>query len=945
MSRPAWAYIWGVLLVGGALVAASLPDLLQPAAPWAAWAVFTALATLAQLFKTLFKSKEQSNDGATLYSPMYVFLFAGVLLLPPGFFVLLVAIPHLIEWARERSVKSDLLRQWYIQPFNIANHIIAGAIAAWVYRSFGVGQTVSMSPAPVFGVALAALIYVLLNHLLVGQALVLARGVSWQQSGVLGMETLLSDFVMVSLGYTVALLWELNPWFTAPVLSPLVLIYRALQVPQLKKEAQTDGKTGLLNAHHFNQLYIAEIDRARRFGRPVAFVMADLDLLRNINNTYGHLAGDAVLAGIGRIIRETVREYDIAGRFGGEEFAIVLPEADLPAARALAERLRLAVEAAVFTVGPNAAPISATMSIGVACFPEDAHAPAALTHEADVAVYQAKLQGRNCVVYASDVPHFIKLAQAQPAGVEIGHTQYAAAFSGAPRAELNGATPRPPAQPAPRLTAPAPPPAPVAEAAPPAPRRYSVNFLRLFVGAITVLALGVTVFGFMQGDKLDVIGIGLLLALTAIFEVLQINVYGDNTASVTVATVFAAAVIGGIPGAALAAAAVALTHYVRQRPALYKTGFNWSTHLLAGVAPALIMKLGIPLEIENLLLLALPVLAASLVFFIFDTGLIACAISLASGADLVGTWRKQFQWLAGHYVVLGVIGLFLGIAYTKLGPGGVLVFTLPVLMMRYAQQQYVERTRQSVLELKRMNVELAQANQEVVAASEAIQQLNDELFVTLSKILDARDPYVGGHAEQVSSYAVAIAEELRLSPERIKHVRQAGYLHDIGKIAISEQVLHKPARLTEEEYEYVKTHAAIGAQLLESSLALRHLAPYVRSHHERWDGCGYPDGLAGEEIPLEARILSVCDSVEAMASDRPYSRGKSVSEIITEVKRCAGSHFDPQVAEVFVHIAERERERFVINSAREVVRKHGDSLDAVLLGAGWLVPQVQPPFA
>ena len=390
---------------------------------------------------------------------------------------------------------------------------------------------------------------------------------------------------------------------------------------------------------------------------------------------------------------------------------------------------------------------------------------------------------------------------------------------------------------------------------------------------------------------------------------------------------------------------MALTHYVRQRPALYKTGFNWSTHLLAGVAPALMMQLGIPLQIENLLLLALPVLLASLVFFLFDTGLIACAISLASGADLVGTWRKQFQWLAGHYVVLGVIGLFLGIAYTAQGPGGVLVFTLPVLMMRYAQQQYVERTRQSVQELKRMNVELEQANQEVVTASQAIQQLNDELFVTLSKILDARDPYVGGHAEQVSSYAVAIAEELRLPPDRIQHVRQSGYLHDIGKIAISEHVLHKPSRLTEEEYEYVKTHAAIGAQLLESSQALRHLAPFVRSHHERWDGRGYPDGLAGEEIPLEARILSVCDFVEAMASDRPYSRGKSVSEIIAEVKRCAGSHFDPQVAEVFVRIAERERERFVINSAREVVRKHGDSLDAVLVGAGWLMPQVQPPFA
>jgi diguanylate cyclase (GGDEF)-like protein len=141
-------------------------------------------------------------------------------------------------------------------------------------------------------------------------------------------------------------------------------------------------------------------------------IMADLDLLRNINNTYGHLAGDTVLAGIGQIIHENIREYDIAGRFGGEEFTIVLPEVGSAEARSFAERLREAVEAASFVVRTSDTPIRTTISLGVACFPWDAAMPTDLIHESDVAVYHAKLKGRNCVVCASDVPHSIRLESA-----------------------------------------------------------------------------------------------------------------------------------------------------------------------------------------------------------------------------------------------------------------------------------------------------------------------------------------------------------------------------------------------------------------------------------------------------------------------------------------------------------------------------------------------------
>ena len=161
--------------------------------------------------------------------------------------------------------------------------------------------------------------------------------------------------------------------------------------------------------------------------------------------------------------------------------------------------------------------------------------------------------------------------------------------------------------------------------------------------------------------------------------------------------------------------------------------------------------------------------------------------------------------------------------------------------------------------------------------------------MTLSKILDARDPYVGGHAEQVSRTR-GIAADWACRAERIA-ARAPGRLP-----ARHRQDRHLRAsaaqagQLTEEEYEYVKTHAAMGGEFLETSQALRHLAPFVRGHHERWDGTGYPTAARRGNPAGSAYPARVCDAVEAMASDRPYRQGKSVSEIIAEVKRCAGTH-------------------------------------------------------
>jgi diguanylate cyclase (GGDEF)-like protein len=166
-------------------------------------------------------------------------------------------------------------------------------------------------------------------------------------------------------------------------------------------EARVDAKTGLFNARHFAAALADELARAQRFDRPLSLMMADLDLLRDINNNHGHLAGDAVLKGIADVFRMQLRHYDVPARFGGEEFSILLPETPREKALEIAERIRAAVAESRFEVEMSTDPIEATVSIGVAGFPTDGTGANELIHQADLAVYRAKLQGRNCVLGAS----------------------------------------------------------------------------------------------------------------------------------------------------------------------------------------------------------------------------------------------------------------------------------------------------------------------------------------------------------------------------------------------------------------------------------------------------------------------------------------------------------------------------------------------------------------
>ena len=390
MSPPARAYY--SLLVAGALAAAiaGIALLRADTSDWLAFLGLTVVAALAQLF-IVEKGSHQS------YRTAIAFILAAAILLPPGFIVLLALLHYLPAWLKFR-------KRWVIQIFNVVNTTLA-ALAAWAAFHALSNSNVLMVGDGRFALAgLAACVaFVGVNHALLSGMISLTSGTKPWSTGLFGFESLSTDLGLAALGVGVAAFWSVNGWLILFVVAPLVLIYRAMYVPQLQEKARLDPKTGLLNAREFEVTLVTELERSQRSGAPLSLLMADLDFLRDVNNTYGHLAGDVVIKGIADELRAQMRRYDVAARFGGEEFSVLLPETPHAQAVLIAERIRVAAAERLFEVDSSPEPIRITLSIGIATCPDDATGSKELVHEADLAVYAAKAGGRNRVISRSEV--------------------------------------------------------------------------------------------------------------------------------------------------------------------------------------------------------------------------------------------------------------------------------------------------------------------------------------------------------------------------------------------------------------------------------------------------------------------------------------------------------------------------------------------------------------
>jgi diguanylate cyclase (GGDEF)-like protein/putative nucleotidyltransferase with HDIG domain len=718
------------------------------------------------------------------------------------------------------------------------------------------------------------------------------------------------DLTFLTFGAMLNVVWNTSPYAMVLFLFPLYLIYMTLRIPALERQTEIDQKTGLFNHQYFMQHLAKELDRANRFDRPLSVIMLDLDLLRNINNTYGHLAGDEVLIGVARILKQSVRDYDVVARFGGEEFAILLPETALQQSYERAENIRHAIERSGFAIATSVTPIKATISIGLAERESFTQTIQEIIHNADTALYHSKLDGRNkSSAYKNDAyvgliggsqkveplsENQNKESQMAPTAETV--VDYSAANKKYIKVE----------------SAPEPNGAPAAEKSSNKPKENTAahfQYVYIYIGTLAALStlLSYALYRiepalFQINWMQSLVGLLLCMVFVVLAEMYSVDMYFGKTSLSTSAVPMLA---GGILFGPLAGIILSVTYAasvgIKYRSQFDKYIFNFSNQVIAVMLYTVMLHLlGQPLDRYPIGIQAIFIVGAALIVYTVNASL----ISIGMGIDLHQSpsyiWKEQYAWLVTIYIGIGLITTAYIFGYRAEGIIGAVLMMVPLLLLRISQKQYVDRTREAVTELREKNIALERTAVE-------INQLNDGLLDTLAEIIDLRDPYVLGHSKRVTTYATMIAERMGLNPKQVELIRKGSLLHDVGKLGIAMEILAKPGKLSTEEYEVIKNHPQIGARLLEKNPSLRSLIAIVRHHHEFYNGQGYPDGLSGYKIPIEARIVSVADAIEAMASDRPYRKARKHQQIIDEIKKFSGSQFDPNVVERAVNLLESER--------------------------------------
>src|SRR6516164_5474011 len=272
--------------------------------------------------------------------------------------------------------------------------------------------------------------------------------------------------------------------------------------------------------------------------------------------------------------------------------------------------------------------------------------------------------------------------------------------------------------------------------------------------------------------------------------------------------------------------------------------------------------------------------AASTTYFAMNTMSVSGIIAMTERRNPILVWKECYLWSFPYYLLGALIAGGVSIINRSLG-WQVAILVLPVVYWIYrSYRTYLDR-----LEAEKKH-------------TEAIADLHLRTIEALSLAIEAKDHNTHGHLRRVQIYAMQIGKDLNVTESELNAIRAAAMLHDIGKLAVPEHILSKPGRVTPEEFEKLKIHPIVGAEILDRVQFPYPVVPIVRSHHEKWNGTGYPDGFAGEAIPIGARILAAVDYLDALASDRPYRRALGLDEAMERVRAESGKCFDPKVVEI-----------------------------------------------
>ncbi|MEW6321814.1 MAG: HD domain-containing phosphohydrolase [Acidobacteriota bacterium] len=419
---------------------------------------------------------------------------------------------------------------------------------------------------------------------------------------------------------------------------------------------------------------------------------------------------------------------------------------------------------------------------------------------------------------------------------------------------------------------------------------------RLYIASIIAMGLAVMAVAVPRvnlDQPLLFLTLALLSAVTSAFKVNLPLAKSGSTMSVSYAVDFAALLLLG-PYSTVVIASISAwtqcTFRMQTRNPAYRTLFSMSClaitvlgagetyHLLGGITGSLS---------PTVPGLARPLVGAATTYFLLNTAMIAVAIALSTGQRITTVWQQNFLWSAPSYFVGAGASAIAAWAITGTGVWLAALAAAPLYLTYRTYKVYLGR-----IEDERRHVgEMADLHLATIEA--------------LALAIDAKDQTAQTHIRRVQVYATGLAHGLGMSDNEIQGVKTAALLHDIGKLAVPEHILSKPGPLTQEEFQKIRVHPQVGAEIISAVPFPYPVAPLILSHHERWDGKGYPQGLKGEEIPLGARILSVVDYFDALTSDRPYHKAMTHDAAVALLQQEAGRALDPAVVSLFVRLLPR----------------------------------------
>ncbi len=672
---------------------------------------------------------------------------------------------------------------------------------------------------------------------------------------------------------------------------------------RLEREAQTDSLTGLYNHRYFHERLRRELTLASAEHTNVAVVMIDIDDFKKVNDVFGHAVGDEVLAELADHLRATVRAGDIVCRIGGEEFAVIVPgsraERTITLARRLAERLD---EVELELAGRIA------VSIGIAQGPEHAANPRELVACAEAAMMTAKARGKSQVVFfddsdterpvgghgrGEDIRSIAHLKMLQSLAGKLNRSNDVREIGTAIANELR--------------------------------QLIDYHNCRVFVREgeeLTPIAFqgeltghdrtAVQVFRTRVGEGLTgrVVETGEPLLLDDASEC-EFAVRIEGTATIEESIIAVPLHYGSRVTGAIVVSKLGLSQFDEDDLRLLE--------VLAGHA-AVALENARLYEAERreaesakaLLEFGRDLAAAEGLERVFER--VVDGAAQLTGAPSASLWIQEAT--RGAVIVRAGAGAGERITCDALTArtepfvhedpaAAVAPFSVEgrwgaIVVGSRPESEWGDR------ELKLLGGLAHQAKLAIANASsfEGLERTFLSTVEALANALEARDEYTSSHARWITDTALLVGQELGLDGETLKRLELGALFHDIGKIGIPNSILLKPGPLSEDERRLIETHPELGAKIIAPIDQLQDVCGIVRACHERWDGDGYPDQKAGEEIPLEARIIFACDAFHAMTTDRPYRSALDPAEARRRLEEAAGSQFDPRVVEVCLRVLE-----------------------------------------